>query len=116
MRGEGKLFDTHEDVERADFVISDLDRTSCDPAFTDPIEGHLKSRGFAVSINYPFKGAELISAYSAPADHRHSVQIEINRNLYMEELPNKKRDDFPAFCDEIQCLVRAIAGFVQACI
>ncbi|MBT4888052.1 MAG: N-formylglutamate amidohydrolase [Rhodospirillales bacterium] len=114
MRGEGKLFDTKEDVERSDFVISDLDRTSCDPAFTDFIANHLKARGYDVSINYPFKGAELISAYSEPADHRHSVQIEINRNLYLEKLPDEKRLDYSDFCVEIQRLVEAIAGYVKA--
>ncbi|WP_407070459.1 N-formylglutamate amidohydrolase [Neorhizobium alkalisoli] len=32
-----------------------------------------------------FKGAKPVSAYSSPAKNRHSIQIELNRKLYMHE-------------------------------
>jgi N-formylglutamate deformylase len=38
-----------------------------------------------VSLNHPYKGVELVRRYSDPARHRHSLQIEINRKLYMDE-------------------------------
>ncbi|MNT91431.1 N-formylglutamate amidohydrolase [compost metagenome] len=35
--------------------------------------------------NHPYKGVELVRRYSNPAAHRHSIQLEINRRLYMDE-------------------------------
>ena len=38
-----------------------------------------------MEYNHPYKGVELVRRYSAPAQHRHSIQLEINRKLYMDE-------------------------------
>jgi len=38
-----------------------------------------------VSLNHPYKGVELVRRYGDPTLHRHSIQIEINRKLYMNE-------------------------------
>jgi N-formylglutamate deformylase len=38
-----------------------------------------------VEYNHPYKGVELVRRYSNPAQHRHSIQLEINRKLYMDE-------------------------------
>ena len=38
-----------------------------------------------MSYNHPYKGVELVRRYSSPAVHRHSIQLEINRKLYMDE-------------------------------
>ena len=46
---------------------------------------HLKARGYSVAYNHPYKGVELVRRYSQPAAHRHSIQLEINRKLYMDE-------------------------------
>ncbi|MBT9440993.1 MAG: N-formylglutamate amidohydrolase, partial [Acidovorax sp.] len=35
--------------------------------------------------NHPYKGVELVRRYGNPAQHRHSIQVEINRKLYMDE-------------------------------
>ena len=69
----------------ADFVIGDRDGTTADPALSRMICKHLESLGYKVSYNHPYKGVELVRRYGDPARHRHSVQVEINRRLYMDE-------------------------------
>jgi N-formylglutamate deformylase len=69
----------------ADFVIGDRDGTTADPALSRGICGHLKSLGYQVEYNHPYKGVELVRRYGDPADDRHSIQVEINRKLYMDE-------------------------------
>ncbi|MDW5441095.1 N-formylglutamate amidohydrolase [Polaromonas sp. SM01] len=69
----------------ADFVIGDRDGSSADPALSQMICAHLRACGYSVEYNYPYKGVELVRRYSDPAQHRHSIQIEINRKLYMDE-------------------------------
>lgn len=69
----------------ADFVLGDRDGTTASPRLTSLIARFLLGRGYTVSVNHPYKGVELVRRYSAPATGRHSVQLEVNRKLYMNE-------------------------------
>lgn len=69
----------------ADFVIGDRDGTTASPALSALVCEHLRGCGYSVEHNHPYKGVELVRRYSNPAQHRHSIQIEINRKLYMNE-------------------------------
>ena len=44
-----------------------------------------ESLGYNVAYNHPYKGVELVRRYGDPARHRHSIQVEVNRKLYMDE-------------------------------
>ena len=69
----------------ADFVIGDRDGSTASPALSALVCEHLRGCGYSVEHNHPYKGVELVRRYSNPAQHRHSIQIEINRKLYMDE-------------------------------
>jgi N-formylglutamate amidohydrolase len=69
---------------RADFVLGDRDGTTCAPEFTAFVRSELAALGYDVRVNDPFKGVELVRAYSDPARGRHSLQVEINKRLYMD--------------------------------
>jgi N-formylglutamate deformylase len=69
----------------ADFVIGDRDGTTSSGALSQRVCNHLKGLGYSVSYNHPYKGVELVRRHSRPAQHRHSIQVEINRKLYMNE-------------------------------
>ena len=45
----------------------------------------LRSMGYAVAVNDPYKGVELVRKHGRPAERRNSLQIEIKRTLYMNE-------------------------------
>ena len=79
---------------RADFVLGDRDGTTCEPAFTEFVRATLAGWGYDVKVNDPYKGVELVKAYSAPAAGRHSLQIEINKRLYMDEGTLQPHDGF----------------------
>jgi N-formylglutamate deformylase len=69
----------------ADFVIGDRDGSTADPALSQRICAHLRARGYSVDYNHPYKGVELVRRHGRPAGHRHSIQVELNRKLYMDE-------------------------------
>jgi N-formylglutamate deformylase len=69
----------------ADFVVGDRDGTTANPALSKLVFAFLKSLGYSVAYNHPYKGVELVRRYSDPASQRHSIQLEINRKLYMNE-------------------------------
>jgi len=72
-------------LHHADFVIGDRDGSTADPRLSMRIVEFLRGRGYSVDYNHPYKGVELVRRFGKPADGRHSVQVEINRKLYMDE-------------------------------
>lgn len=97
-------------VARPDFVISDRDGATAAPAVTEAVVDHLKAAGATVAVNDPYKGFELVRRHGRPGQRRHSVQIEINRALYMDERTLAKT---PGFL-EIQALVTGLAHRLAA--
>ena len=69
----------------ADFVVGDRDGTTANPALSKLICAFLSNLDYSVAYNHPYKGVELVRRYSNPAAQRHSIQLEINRKLYMDE-------------------------------
>lgn len=101
-------------VKASDFVLGDRDGTSCDPDFTRALRDFLRRRGYTVTVNDPFKGVELIDRYSAPARGRHSIQIEVNKSLYMNEDTLEKTTNFANLKNDIEKLMAFCADYVQA--
>ena len=71
--------------QHADFVVGDRDGTTASPGLSRLVCDHLTGLGYSVAYNHPYKGVELVRRYSAPSNNRHSIQLEINRKLYMNE-------------------------------
>jgi N-formylglutamate deformylase len=69
----------------ADFVVGDRDGTTASAQLSSLVCEHLRALGYSVSHNHPYKGVELVRRHGNPAQHRHSLQLEINRKLYMNE-------------------------------
>ena len=101
-------------VARADFVLGDRDGSTCAPAFTAIVATTLRGMGYDVRINDPYKGVELVRAYSDPAAHKNSLQIEVNRRLYMDETSRERNANYPALEADITQLIKAIADFARA--
>lgn len=101
-------------LKAMDFVLGDRDGTTCDLGFTHAVRDFLKGLGYRVSINDPYKGVELVRRYSCPATGRHSLQIEVARNLYMDENTYKKSRNFNELKENIDSLVQYCAAYVQA--
>ncbi|WP_026872826.1 N-formylglutamate amidohydrolase [Inquilinus limosus] len=96
---------------RPDFVLGDYDGASCEPGFVRLAAETLRGLGYSVSLNVPFRGAELVSAYSDPARGRHSLQIEINRRLYMDEDSRERTAGFAALRGHLEILGRALRNY-----
>jgi N-formylglutamate deformylase len=96
---------------RADFVLGDLDGAACEPDFTAAVRDVLTGMGYSVKLNDPFKGAELVTRYSAPRAGRHSLQIEVNRRLYLDEARIAKTADFDPLRSDMRRLIAAVVAY-----
>ena len=81
-------------VPRPDFILSDREGTTCAPVLIETVRDHLAARGFRVEVNTLYKGAEIVRRHGRPDEGRHSLQIEINRGLYMDETTLAKAEGF----------------------
>ncbi len=99
---------------RPDFVLGDRDGTACAPEFTETVRGFLAARGYSVSVNDPYKGVELIRTNGDPAQRRHSMQIEVNRKLYMDEATRVPNQGYGALQSAFTDLSRHLAAYVAA--
>jgi N-formylglutamate amidohydrolase len=104
----GKQSDDGQGSVRADFVLGDRDGSSCDPRFTEFVRSVLAGMGYDVRVNDPYKGVELVRAYSDPKAGRHSLQIEINKRLYMDEATLAKTAGFDVLQRNLSFLLQEI--------
>lgn len=88
-----------------DFVVGDRDGSTASVALSEQVCRFLRGRGYSVSYNHPYKGVELVRRYSHPASQRHSVQLEINRKLYMTEATLAISEGFTPLKTDLKALV-----------
>jgi N-formylglutamate amidohydrolase len=96
---------------RPDFVLGDRDGTTCEPGFTAFVARLLSDMGYEVKVNDPYKGVELVRAFSDPAAGRHSLQVEVNRRLYMDERTGEKTPGYARLARDIERMVKAVCDY-----
>src|SRR5215475_10313155 len=89
---------------RADIVIGDRYGTSCTSLVADVIEVILRERGYAVSRNKPYAGGFITEHYGNPAAGLHSIQLEINRALYMDERRLERSSTFAKVAQDLEAV------------
>lgn len=81
--------------KRADIVVSDCKGTSCSSQFKDLVIAAYVTAGFKVGYNWPYLGGRVTEQYGQPSRGQHAIQVELNRELYMNE-KTKKLNSEPA--------------------
>ena len=97
---------------RADVVPGDRDGTSCSPALSRLVGAHFRARGYTVAFNDPYKGGFITAHHGRPHEDVHAIQIELRRDLYMDEttftlLPDRA----PRLQQTLRELLAALDGF-----
>lgn len=97
----------------ADFVLGDRDGTTCDKELTDFVAGVLRRRGYDVRINEIYKGVEIVKRQGRPSARRHSLQIEVDRALYMDQKTLQKNSNFAQLRSDIAHLIDMLGRFAR---
>jgi N-formylglutamate deformylase len=114
MPSVGDVMSDDPGRERAQFVLGDRDGTTCEPALTAFVATTLRGMGYSVAINDPYKGVELVRRHGRPKEHRHSLQIEINRRLYLDDATLARSEGFARLQANLRRLLDALADYVRA--
>jgi N-formylglutamate deformylase len=94
---------------RADIVIGDRYGTSCVTPVTDTVEATLRRMGYSVSRNKPYAGGFITEHYGNPAAGFHSIQLEVNRALYMDERRYERSPSFATLAANLVGLAEELA-------
>ena len=92
-------------LAHADFVIGNRDGTTASPALVGKLCDLLRGFGYEVAYNHPYKGVELVRRHGDPARQRHSIQVEINRKLYMNEQTLQIHEGFDRLKAHLRCMI-----------
>jgi len=95
---------------RADVVLGDRYGTSCVAAVAETAEATLKGLGYRVSRNKPYAGGFITEHYGNPATGLHSLQLEVNRALYMDERRYECTPSFARLAADLETLADCLAA------
>ena len=95
-------------------MLGDRDGTTCEPEFTEFVARELRGRGYTVRVNEVYKGVEIVKRQGRPAVRRHSLQIEVDRALYMDQKTLEKSPSFEQVRADITELIEALRSFASA--
>jgi N-formylglutamate amidohydrolase len=114
MPSVGKATHADPGKRRADVVPGDRRGTSCAPAVSAAAIALFTEAGLGVAPNDPYQGGETTRRLGRPADGVHALQVELNRDLYMDEQSFARRPDGFARLERLaSALVERLADVVE---
>jgi N-formylglutamate amidohydrolase len=94
---------------RPEFVLGDRYGTSCVGIVAETVEQTLRDMGYTVSRNKPYAGGFITEHYGNPASGLHTVQLELNRAIYMDERRRERSPRFAQVAADFAALADALA-------
>ena len=120
--GEAILIDCHSmpgfapmGSRRPDIILGDRFGVSCWPETVARAEQAFRSQGYNVTRNYPYAGGYVTQHYGKPRAGIEALQIEINRDLYLNPVTMKKKRSYEALAENLKSIIAdLIDGHIQA--
>lgn len=101
---------------RADIVLGNRHGTSCSPIIIEEAERVLKSCGYKVTRNEPFAGGYCTEHFGRPMAGYHALQIEISRELYMNEATLERTQGLTTLRRDMALLIESFIGLDAECL
>lgn len=114
MKSRGNAMNVDADRARPDVVVSDRHGTTANAALTRWAADWFAARGYSTRINDPYQGGDIVARSGDPARGRHSIQVEFNRALYMEEATVTRSTRFVELQADCTAFVHALADVATA--
>ena len=92
-----------------EIIIGDCYGSSCDAQITELVLDIFSSEGFNVVKNLPFSGGFITRHYGDPERDVHTLQVEINRSLYINEKDLTFAKDFGAFKKKLDKVIKRLS-------
>lgn len=86
---------------------------SCDPVLAAKLLEGFERRGYDVGLNRRFAGGEITLRYGWPEINQHLIQIELRRDLYMDEETRLRNDRFDAVKQDCSDILTEFKQFIE---
>jgi len=93
---------------RPDIILGDRFGTSCHADTLANFKSLFDQAGYSVGINYPYAGGYTTSHYGSPADGVEVIQIEVNRDLYVNPITLSPKAGYERLMDNLRQITREI--------
>jgi N-formylglutamate amidohydrolase len=101
---------SREEPRRPDVVIGDRYGTSCAPILADKVEETMARLGYSIGRNKPYAGGFITEHYGNPASGLHTIQLELNRAVYMDERRRTRGERFAQVTHDFSVLAEVLAS------
>jgi N-formylglutamate amidohydrolase len=101
---------SRDEPRRPDMVIGDRYGTSCATLLPDMVEQTMSRLGYSVGRNKPYAGGFITEHYGNPASGLHTIQLELNRAIYMDERRRERGARFAQVAADFTILAEALAA------
>ena len=95
-----------------DFCICNLFGESCPSDVSEKLYENLEKPDFRVEFNRPYAGAFITFNYCQPRKRIYTLQIEVNRSLYMDEQSYKKNKQFQSIAEHLSQSILDVGHFL----
>ena len=95
-----------------DFSLGTLFDESCPPELSQMFARILENKNYRVEFNRPYSGGFITFNYCQPRKNIFTLQIEVNRSLYMYENVYKKNQNFHKVSDDICSSLSSLSNFL----
>lgn len=120
LHGVAWLIDCHSMPSRqpsrrplAEIVLGDRFGSSCCGRLTSLIEKRFRKLGYTVARNAPYAGGYTTLRYGRPQRDLHAIQIEIRRDLYMDELRVQRDSGFSQLAHDVGEVISDLVAHVR---
>ena len=97
----------------ADIVLGDRYGASCTSRLTSQVEREFRRLGYSVVRNSPYAGGYTTTKYGRPGMGVHALQIEIRRDLYMDERRVSRHERFDALRTDLDQVIAGLGDFIR---
>lgn len=95
---------------RPDIILGDRFGTSCHPDTLGLLRELFTDAGYSVGINYPYAGGYTTSHYGKPDAGIEAIQIEVNRDLYVNPVTLSPKSGYVQLAEDLQSITQDIVA------
>ena len=111
MPSVGRLRHSKRLQRRADIVPGTVGYTSASRTVIDFVDRHFRQAGLSIAHDDPYRGGWTTQHYGRPLEGVHAVQIELNRDLYVDEATTRPTlNSWPALTQTLNTLVQGLGS------
>ena len=95
-----------------DFSLGTIFDESCPPELSQMFSRILENKNYRVEFNRPYSGGFITFNYCQPRKNIFTLQVEINRSLYMQESVYKKNHKFQKVSGDMCGAITGLGKFL----